>query len=93
MPDLRVIVTSPTTLASGPGRVVAVLLSSSAASPQTVRFYDNTAASGTVILQVVVSANGPPLHLHFAERIMLPFVIGLTVDLAGAVAQVWAVVR
>ncbi len=79
---------SAVTLHTGKGWLLAVLVSHGQAAAQTVTFYDNTAASGAVILTLTLPANPAPCYVEFLAPIA--FSQGLTVAPAGADVNVWA---
>lgn len=90
-------ITATTTVHTGRGRIMAYLISHSEATAQTVTFYDNTAASGTIAHLVKVHPNRSPAYIQFARRpdesklLGIAFETGLTVDPGNCEVAVWAI--
>ena len=82
---------SSATLHSAAGRLLAFLISHAQTSIQTVTFYDNTAASGTVILTVDVSHNETPRYLAFPRNAGIEFTTGLHVAQGNCDVAVWRI--
>jgi hypothetical protein len=82
---------SSATLHSAAGRLLGFLISHTQTSIQTVTFYDNTAASGTVILTVDVSHNETPRYTTFPRDAAIPFSTGLHVAQGNCNVAVWSV--
>jgi hypothetical protein len=66
------------TIVSGPGGIHSIIISSSSATSATVIFYDNTAASGTILLTVNINSQYPFIW-HSKDIAPLRFATGLTV--------------
>lgn len=90
-------ITTTTTVHEGRGRILAYMVSHGQDTPQTVTFYDNTAASGTVAHQVIVAPERSPVYIQFARRpdesklLGISFETGLTVDPGNCEVAVWAI--
>ncbi|MGD8466366.1 MAG: hypothetical protein PVI09_21115 [Anaerolineae bacterium] len=82
---------SSATVHSGAGVLRGYLISHSETTIQTVTFYDNTAASGTVLLIVKVAPEQVPLRHMFGRDDVLSFSTGLSVDVGNCDICVWAV--
>ena len=83
--------TSGTPLITGSGVLRAILSTVDHNSLHSdIVFYDNTAASGTVLLTLHVHP-GPPIHLTFDRDDSIRFATGLTADFTGIAVNVWAV--
>ena len=82
----------PTTLTlhSNAGRLYAVLVSHAQTTVQTVIFYDNTAASGTMILRINIQPNTSPFFLQLPRQLGIPFSTGLHVDPGSCDVNVWS---
>jgi hypothetical protein len=78
---------------AGPGKLLAVLLSHAEASPQTVTFYDDTAApsAGNELLVVHVAPEQCPCYLAFPRDLPLQFSTGLALDPGTCDVHLWAV--
>lgn len=70
---------SPTTIHTGRGALLALLVSHSQAAAQTVTLYDSGAVSGTVLTRVTVAPEASPAMILFPESFPLRFVTGLAV--------------
>jgi len=76
---------------TGAGKLVALLLSTSAANA-LLTIYDNTAASGTVLLNVSINAYESPVYIRFPDDVPLTFTTGLYLSIpANTYAHVWAI--
>ena len=90
-------ITTTTTVHTGRGRIMAYLISHAEATTQTVTFYDNTAASGTVAHQVKVHPYKSPTYIQFARRpdesklLGIEYETGLTIDPGNCEVAVWAI--
>ena len=82
---------STATLHSAAGRLLAFLISHAQATVQTVTFYDNTAASGTVILAVHIDPTESPAYIRFDRENGIPFSTGLHVNQGNCAISVWSV--
>ena len=82
---------STATLHSAAGRLLGFLISHTNAAVQTVTFYDNTAASGTVILVVNVSPNETPAFVMLERDAGIAFSTGLHVNQGNCNVSVWSV--
>ena len=80
-----------TTLHSAAGRLLAFLISHNQATAQTVTFYDNTAASGTTILVVMVDPTQSPVYIEFERNAGIAFSTGLHVAQGNCNVSVWSV--
>lgn len=69
--------TASQVLHSGPGKVHIIIASTTSASAETLVLYDNTAASGNVLLQLAVSA-ATPAAIILPPALALSFSSGLT---------------
>lgn len=89
--------TAAATVHTGSGRIIGYIISHAEATTQTVTFYDNTAASGTVAHQVKVHPNRSPIHIEIArnidesKRLGIPFTTGLHIDPGNCEVAVWAI--
>ena len=82
---------STATLHSAAGRLLGFLISHTQTTIQTVTFYDNTAASGTVLLVVDVSHNETPAYIMFPRDAAPAFSTGLHVNQGNCNVAVWSV--
>ena len=73
---------------TGSGYLLGYLISHAESSAQAVVFYDNTAASGTVIQRVYVSPESSPRYLRFP--IGISFATGLFVNPGNCEVSIWA---
>ena len=92
MADIQVFKDTSGVVAAGRGIFMGIVASVAvAATSGTVTIYDNTAGSGTVIFQVEVFSEQPPLVLFFADRFAPRFGTGLYLALdANLTVVVWA---
>lgn len=79
-------VTADAQVATGPGRVLGVVLTPAAAVASLI-LYDNTAASGTKLLTLQAAANGASVPVD------IPFVFsaGVYADIGGAGATAYVI--
>ena len=90
-------VTADTTVHTGRGRIMAYLISHAEATTQTVTFYDNTAASGTIAHQVKVHPQRSPTYIQLARRVDeskllgIEFETGLTIAPGNCEVAVWCI--
>jgi hypothetical protein len=85
---LDVIVTS-SLIHTGKGQLSGIMISTSGASG-TATFYDNTAGSGTKILEVIVST-GHPAIVFFTDAFSPRFATGLYISLSPSMTTtVWS---
>lgn len=91
------LVTADTTIHTGRGRIMGYLISHAESTVQTVTFYDNTAASGTVAHLVHVAPEQSPVFIQFARRVDesklfgIDFDTGLTVVPGNCAVAVWCI--
>lgn len=76
---------------SGRGVLRGFLVSHDQATVQTLTFYDNTAASGTVLLAIHVAPEQCPFYVMWPRRDAIPFETGLSYSGANFELVVWAV--
>jgi hypothetical protein len=78
---------------TGPGKLLAVLLSHAETSTQTVTFYDDTSAPspGNEILVVHVAPEHCPCYLTLPRDLPLQFSTGLSLDPGLCDVHLWAV--
>lgn len=85
---------SSSTIHTGAGRLLGYLISHTESSTQTVIFYDNTAASGTILHKVNVASERCPVFVRFEDPAgkinALAFNTGLTVNPGNCEVSVWA---
>jgi hypothetical protein len=78
---------------TGAGKLIGYLASHKEAAARWVTFYDNTAASGTVLHKVYMDP-GEPVYIRFGappeKSEAIPFSIGLTVDPGDCDVLVWS---
>lgn len=84
-------VPSSANIHTGSGVLRGFLISHSEASADTVTFYDNTAASGDVLLIVKVAPERSPLYIRFPRDDAVAFSTGLSVDVGNCDICVWSV--
>lgn len=83
-------VDSTTVLHTGSGFLRGILLSHDQAAAEATTLYDNTAASGTVLLRLHVWPDQACNLILFSERYKIPFSTGLTIAPgANTDAHVW----
>ena len=78
-------------IVTGPGVLYGFLVSHAQATPQTLTFYDNTAASGAILLTVHVAPEQSPVLVKWARRDAIPFTTGLSYAAPNCEIAVWAV--
>jgi hypothetical protein len=78
-------------LITGGGKLLGFIVSHAQATVQTVTFYDNTAASGTVLLTVYIDPTRCPTYIRFPSRHPLEFSTGLSATYTNCELNVWAV--
>jgi hypothetical protein len=76
---------------TGAGRLLGMLISSANAAAQTVTFYDNTSATGAVLLAVDLPAGARPFYVRFPRAEAPAFANGLFVVPNNANVTLWAV--
>lgn len=79
------------TVHSAAGRLIAVLVSHAQAGVQTVTFYDNTAAAGTVILVLNIDPAQCPYYLELPRDAAIAFSTGLHINQGNCDIAVWSV--
>ena len=79
------------TVHSAAGRLIAILVCHAQAGVQTVTFYDNTAASGTVILKLNIDPSRCPTYVEFPRNAAIPFSTGLHVVNGWCNLNLWSV--
>jgi hypothetical protein len=79
------------TVHSAAGRLLAILVSHAQATVQTVTIYDNTAASGTVIMKLSVDPARCPYYVQFPRNAGIPFGTGLHVVNGWCDMNIWSV--
>jgi len=77
----------PTTLHSGRGYLYGVIATTAESEPQAVTLYDNTQASGSILLRLIVRSE-QPLVLQFPSYMAPRFASGLIVDVGNCEVQV-----
>jgi hypothetical protein len=82
---------APTLLATGRGRLLALLLSHSQSTHETVTLYDNNAPGGTVLLRIIVAPQASPFYCIFPVAAPVRFSTGLAVD--GGACEVFAILE
>ncbi len=83
--------TGSSPVVSGPGKLLGFLISHQEVTAQGVVFYDNTTATGTVLLTVYVAPERSPCFLMLPRDLPFKFSTGLTVDNGTCAVNVWAV--
>jgi hypothetical protein len=79
---------SSSTIHTGAGRLLGYLISHSETTTQSVSFYDNTTARGTILHKVNVAAEQSPFFVRFEDAFY--FNTGLTVNPGNCEVSVWA---
>jgi hypothetical protein len=79
-------------LITGAGILRGLIISHDQTTAQSVTFYDNTAASGTILLKVWVAPEQCPVHLEWQRAESPSFSTGLSyaVSHANVEVSVWA---
>ena len=72
--------TANTTLHTGRGAVISLIISHSEATAQSVTLYDSQIASGTMLAQFKVPPEASPKQINFPAPYYLRFTTGLTVE-------------
>jgi hypothetical protein len=75
---------------TGQGLLHGFLVSHNQATVQTLTFYNNTAASGTVLLQAYIAPEQNPVFILFPRRHSIPFTTGLSASYTNCDLSVWA---
>jgi len=89
MSDSLAVYSASSLIHTGAGQLNAVVLTSSSGAP-IATFYDNTAGSGTKLLEMYVPTNYPVI-IFFTDRFAPIFVTGLYLALAANItATVWS---
>ena len=78
------------TVHSAAGRLLGIFISHAQAGVQTVTFYDNTAASGTVIMKLNVDPTRCPYYVQFPRNAGIAFNTGLHVVNGWCNMNVWS---
>ena len=78
-------------LHTGFGQLTSYLISHKEAAAQTVTFYDNTTANGTMIHRVHVAPEQSPVFVRFGKEDGIVFSTGLMVDPGNCDVAVWSV--
>ncbi|MFC1879385.1 hypothetical protein ACFLZW_05680 [Chloroflexota bacterium] len=73
---------SSTTLHTGVGKILAMILTTTNVAPETTTIYDNTAAAGNVLLTLNVT-NTAPVFIIFPPKYPPVFKTGLTIVTAA----------
>lgn len=81
--------TAAATVHTGAGILLGLLISHAQSTTQTVTLYDNTSASGTVLLAVDVAPEASPAHLVFPRDNAPDFATGLHVVPGNCKVAVW----
>ena len=77
---------------TGAGDLLAILASHSQSTPQTVTFYNATAATGgTQMLTLIVAPEQSPFFLRFPRGEAIPFSTGLYVVNTNVYLNLWTV--
>lgn len=71
--------------------LIGILISHDQATVQTVRVWDNTAASGTLVLDIDVDPTRSPWSLFLPRDLAIPFSTGLHVESTNCNVNVWFV--
>jgi hypothetical protein len=88
MADTLKTITASAVLCTGTGRLIGMVLSASSGTV-TFTYYDNTAGSGTKLLEINVP-NAMPVILFLAEKYFIDFTTGLYLTIgSGGSATVW----
>jgi len=91
MADIQGVYSASGLINTGPGVLTAVIISTTSATGVTATLYNNTAGSGTKVLEVMIT-NQAPLVVFFSDRFAPRFTTGLYIALAaGMTATVWAI--
>ena len=89
MPDKVAVYAASALIHTGKGQLAGIVITASAGNPLAT-FYDNTAGSGTKVLEAYVNT-AQPLIIFFSERFAPSFATGLYLVLAANLtATVWS---
>lgn len=77
----------PTILHQGRGYLLGVIATTAESQPQAVTLYDNTQASGSILLRLIVRLD-QPLVLQFPSYMAPRFTSGLSIDVGLCEVQV-----
>jgi len=94
MADLHAVLTASALAHTGPGILTGLVVSAeSDATPPRVIVYDNTAASGTKILDAYIADLGTsqPFQIFFSDRFAPRFATGCYIAITGCVVNYWVV--
>ena len=90
MADAVAVYTASAGIHTGKGVLQAVVISTTSATGVIATFYDNTAGSGTKILEVMIALPNPTV-IFFPDRLAPRFATGLYIVLAANMsATVWS---
>jgi hypothetical protein len=90
MPDARAVYTVSTLIHTGRGQLMGLVITNSSATSSIATFYDNTAGSGTKLLELHVS-DADPAQVFFAGRFAPKFSTGLYLSLgSNLTATIWS---
>ena len=78
-------------ITSGAGKLLGLIASHAQATVQTITFYDNTAASGTVLLTIYIAPERNPVYIQFPKQNPIEFSTGLAASYTNCELSVWAV--
>ena len=95
MSDIQQVLTASGLIYTGKGLLTGLVASvSHGAANATLTFYDNTAGSGTKVLELEIELDAQPYTLFFTDRFAPRFTTGLYVVMdADTVLNVWAAGR
>jgi hypothetical protein len=77
---------------SGAGLLHGVTISHNQASVQSCTIYDNTAASGTILIIFNIAPEHNPFHLMLPRRYAIPFTTGLSATHPNCQLNLWATI-
>ena len=90
MADAVAVYSASAGIYTGKGVLQAVVITTSSATGVTATFYDNTAGSGTKLLEVMIAVSSPVV-LFFPDHLAPRFATGLYIVLAANMtATVWS---
>ena len=90
MADIQKVYTASALIHTGHGQLAGVVITTTSTTGATATFYDNTAGSGTKLLELIVT-NLAPVVIFFSDRFSPRFATGLYLTLAANMsATVWA---
>jgi hypothetical protein len=90
MADARAVYSASALIHTGKGQLMGVVITNSSATSSTATFYDNTAGSGTKLLEFHLS-DADPVQVFFTERFAPKFSTGLYLSLgSNLTATVWS---